>query len=467
MYIVHVHTNTLRACVLAGLDRLHCHCYCHNFTQATAFAPMSDIASKDAGAAPSVVIDNITACRICGSEQLEDVIDLGTQRITSRWPVYGDFSTPSTPISLCACQQCHLLQLRQTTFASELYEYSYGYRSGISNTMRSHLLEYQQEIVSKVTLNDNDIVVDIGSNDSTMLQHYDSRLRRVGIDPTGSQFAQYYGDVQLLPTYFCEEVFVKAFPGGQKAKIVSSISMFYDLPDPVQFAKDIEAVLAEDGVWTCEQSYMPMMVDTNSVDTICHEHLEYYGLKQIKLIADKANLKIIDLQFNSCNGGSSRLYFAKKSSSLVAKNADLVESVLRTEDEYYKNGNEYYREFMRKCDAEVAKLRQFVVSENAKGKVFHIYGASTKGNCTLQYADLGESLIPFAVERNPDKAGKMTATGIPIIMEEEMRRSPPDYLLVLPWHFRDEIVVREKEFRDNGGKMVFPFPHFEVVGADA
>jgi hypothetical protein len=288
----------------------------------------------------AVVIETITQCRICKSEKLEDVIDLGTQMITSRWPVYGDNSTPRTPISLCACQECNLLQLRQTTFASEMYEYDYGYRSGISNTMRTHLKEYREEMASKVVLNDSDIVVDIGSNDSTMLQLYDSKLRRVGIDPTGSQFAQYYGDVSLLPTYFTKDVFNNAYP-GEKAKIVSSISMFYDLPDPVQFASDIESILADDGVWTCEQSYMPMMIDTNSVDTICHEHLEYYGLKQIKLIADKANLKIIDVQFNSCNGGSSRIYFAKLCNPIAQKNTALLESVLQKEEENYKNGNEY------------------------------------------------------------------------------------------------------------------------------
>ena len=425
---------------------------------------MSDFA-KDVVETEAVVVETINTCRLCKSERLEDVIDLGTQMITSRWPVYGDHSTPRTPISLCACQECNLLQLRQTTFASELYEYDYGYRSGISNTMRTHLKEYQTEMASKVVLSDNDIVVDIGSNDSTILQLYDSRLRRVGIDPTGSQFKQYYGTVSLLPTYFTREAFTAAYP-GEKAKIVSSISMFYDLPDPVQFASDIESILADDGVWTCEQSYMPMMIATNSVDTICHEHLEYYGLKQIKLIADKAHLKIIDLQFNSCNGGSSRIYFAKQSSSIPPQNTALLERVLQEEEGYYSNGNEYYREFMRKCDVEVQKLRQFILSENAKGKTFNVYGASTKGNCTLQYADLGEREIPFAVERNPDKVGKMTATGIPIIIEETMRQHPPDYLLVLPWHFRAEIVAREKEFRDKGGKMVFPFPHFEVVGSD-
>jgi len=339
-------------------------------------------------------------------------------------------------------------------------------RSGISNTMRSHLKEYQEEITSKVVLNDGDIVVDIGSNDSTMLQLYSSNLRRVGIDPTGSQFSQYYGDVALLPTYFNRDVFNAAFPGDQKAKIVSSISMFYDLPNPVQFASDIESILHAEGVWTCEQSYMPMMVETNSIDTICHEHLEYYGIKQIKLIADKANLKIVDVKFNSCNGGSSRLYFAKKDSAvdLTPESAALLASILEKEDALYKNGNDYYREFLRNCDVEVQKLRDFILSENSAGKRVYVYGASTKGNCTLQYARLGEQEIPFAVERNPTKEGKMTATGIPIILEDTMRQNPPDYLLVLPWHFRAEILEREKEFFRNGGKMIFPFPFFEVVG---
>jgi hypothetical protein len=201
-------------------------------------------------------MDSINNCRICNSGNLQDVISLGEQYITSRFPKYGDFSTPKTPIDLCVCLQCRLLQLRQTTFASELYEHEYGYRSGISNTMRQHLLQYKEEITQIVQLNDGDTIVDIGSNDSTMLQYYSDKLRRIGVDPTGSQFAQYYGDVELLPTYFTESNFRGKYGDSVKCKLVSSISMFYDLPDPVQFAKDIYSVLADDGIWTCEQSYV-------------------------------------------------------------------------------------------------------------------------------------------------------------------------------------------------------------------
>jgi GDP-mannose 4,6-dehydratase len=408
------------------------------------------------------IISTIKNCRLCKSEKIIDIISLGEQFITSRFPVFGDFSTPKTPIDLCKCEECGLLQLKQTTYSSELYEYEYGYRSGISNTMREHLKNYQEEILSIVSLNDGDVIVDIGSNDSTMLQYYSNSLKRIGVDPTGKQFQQYYGDVELLPTYFTIDNFRTVYP-ELKCKVVSSISMFYDLPDPVQFAKDIFSILHEDGIWTCEQSYMPTMLKTNSIDTICHEHLEYYALTQVKNIADRAGFKIIDVKFNDCNGGSFRVYFAKKSSIIYSENTNLIEFILNDENSLGIMDNKIYKEFISNCDKEIDKLCEFIkyIQENSKN--MYVYGASTKGNCLLQYAKLGNNHMKYAVERNPKKIGKMTSTGIEIISEETMRENPPNYLLVLPWHFRKEIIEREDEFLRNGGQLVFPFPKFEIV----
>ena len=403
-------------------------------------------------------------CRICKDDKLVDVISLGEQFITSRFPKYGDFSTPKTQITLCMCKTCGLIQLRETTDSSELYEYEYGYRSGISNTMRDHLKKYQEEIVSKVQLEIGDIIVDIGSNDSTMLQYYSSDLRRIGVDPTGKQFQQYYGDVELLSTYFNCENFLNNF-GKIKCKIVSSISMFYDLPDPVQFAKDIHSVLEDDGIWTCEQSYLLTMLKLNSIDTICHEHLEYYALHQIKNIADRANFKIIDVLFNDCNGGSFRIYFAKRDSILHKENTELINKILLNESEVGIMNEQLYKNFMKNCDIQVKYLKDFIETVNKNNKKVYIYGASTKGNCLLQYAKLNETHIKYAVERNPKKIGKMTITGTEIISEETMRDSPPDYLLVLPWHFRNEIMSRETSFSSSGGQFIFPFPHFEIIGS--
>jgi nucleoside-diphosphate-sugar epimerase len=362
------------------------------------------------------------------------------------------------------CESCGLVQLRETTDCNELYEYEYGYRSGISNTMRTHLKQYQEEILTKIQLSSGDIIVDIGSNDSTMLQYYSNDLIRIGVDPTGKQFSQYYGEVELLSTYFTYENFTTAF-GNIQPKMVSSICMFYDLPDPVQFAKDIHSILHDDGIWTCEQSYLPTMIKTNSIDTICHEHLEYYSLHQVKDIADRAGFSIIDVKFNDSNGGSFRVYFAKNTTTVHIPNTTLVNAILAEEYEYGIMNLDLYRKFMENVNNEVNKLRNFIENVIANGKSVYIYGASTKGNCLLQYAKLDETYMKYAVERNPNKIGKMTSTGIEIISEEKMRENPPDYLFVLPWHFRDEIIVRENTFLENGGQFIFPFPHFDVVGS--
>ena len=410
------------------------------------------------------IVNNIQACRICESFNLNIIISLGDQYITSRFPNYGDYSIPKTPIDLCVCQNCRLLQLYQTTIPSELYEYEYGYRSGISNTMRQHLKQYQEEIISLVKLSENDIIVDIGSNDSTMLQYYSNKLKRIGIDPTGNQFKEYYGEVELLPTYFTYDNFVNKF-GNIKCKVVSSISMFYDLPNPVQFAKDIHNILHDDGIWTCEQSYMLSMIKTNSIDTICHEHLEYYCLYQIKEIADRANFKIINIKFNNCNGGSFRIYFAKKDSNLYKEDTELINKIIKEEIDYGILNDNIFKIFMDKCNEQVNKLKTFISTVNKNNKKIYIYGASTKGNCLLQYTNITENDIKYAVERNPKKEGKMTSTGIKIIMEEQMRNEEPDYLLVLPWHFKEEIIQREHQFLEKGGQIIFPFPEFEIIGS--
>lgn len=395
------------------------------------------------------------ACRICKTDSCEDVINLGNQVITSRWPKVGETMPPSTPITLMMCKTCGLVQLRDIVPGSEMYEHMYGYRSGISGTMRAHLRAYVDEITGLVSLKEGDAVLDIGSNDATLLKMYPSTLQRHGCDPTGSQFSlEYLPDILLTPTYFTKEAVAYL---GLTYKVVSSISMFYDLPDPVQFARDIHAVLHPEGLWTFEQSYIKTMIDRNSFDTICHEHIEYYGIRQIKHILDLAGFKIVRISLNDCNGGSSRVFAAKKESSW-AEETEAVQKMLDAEAHLADPAT--YRSFMKSCDVELAKLKAHLKTEQTT----YIYGASTKGNCLLQYANIGPSDIKYAVERNLEKVGCMTSTGIEIISEETMRANPPGYLLVLPWHFKTEIVAREHAFLKAGGKLIFPLPTFEIVG---
>lgn len=404
---------------------------------------------------------NIIKCRICQSSDYEDVIDLGNQIITSRFPKVGDYSTPSTPICLIQCNECKLVQLKEHLNGSELYEYEYGYRSGINNTMRQHLKTYNDYVQSYITLSNVDAVLDIGSNDSTFLSCYPSDIKRVGIDPTGKQFAEYYKNIDLIPTYFTKNN-VRNVYDNIKFKIVTSISMFYDLPDPVQFAKDIFDVLDDDGIWSLEQSYILTMIKRKSIDTICHEHIEYYSVKNIKEIMDRAGFKIINITENECNGGSFRITVAKQNSTKFLEASSLVNKYLENENLYKLSDPNSYKKFLKDCDYEVEKLKMLIEAINKSGKKVYIYGASTKGNCLLQYANIGPNLVKYAVERNLQKVGKMTSTFIEIISEETMRENPPDYLLVLPWHFRDEIIKRESAFLENGGSFIFPFPQLEI-----
>jgi GDP-D-mannose dehydratase len=401
-------------------------------------------------------------CRICQGGDFTDIIDLGYQIITSRFPKIEDPDPPSTRICLVQCRECSLVQLKYTVNACELYENLYGYRSGINHTMRQHLKDYNQELVSKVDLKDNDYVLDIGSNDATTLKCYSNRLNRVGIDPTGKQFEDYYTDnIMLIPTYFTKSNIQDRFGSDVKFKLVSSISMFYDLPDPVQFAKDIHDIIDDEGIWTLEQSYLLTMIEKNSIDTICHEHLEYYGVKQIKNIMDRAGLKILYISLNDCNGGSFRIFVAKKNSK-YEEATDLVKQFLDREELAGIHHPETYELFMKTSDRQIELLKNFINTIKSNDKDIYIYGASTKGNCLLQYGNIGPECIQYAVERNPLKIGLTTSTRIPIISEETMRSNPPAYQLVLPWHFRDEIIVREQQFLENGGQFIFPFPQFEI-----
>ena len=403
-------------------------------------------------------------CRICKNKNLEIVISLGHQKNTSIFPKYGNILNKTYPIDLVLCSDCGLLQLNETTPSYEMYETGgYGYRSSISYTMKKHLTDYNKELISKINFNSNDIVVDIGSNDAFTLKLYDNSLRRIGVDPTGKQFKEYYTDnIELLPNYFTLKNFKDNF-GEIKVKVVTSISMFYDLPDPVQFAQDIYQILDNDGIWSCEQSYLLYMLDTNSIDTICHEHLEYYSLSQIKEIANRANFKIIDVKFNDCNGGSFRIYFAKKESEIYSEATELINEILTNEEKYKLKEKETYKKFIKNCDYELNKLTNFINYVNDNEKTIQIYGASTKGNCVLQYCNITEDKVKYAVERNPNKVGYSTSTGIEIISEETMRKNPPDYLIVLPWHFKKEIIEREHEYLKNGGQLIFYFPTFEII----
>jgi len=407
----------------------------------------------------------IKACRVAkNSKNLLPVLSLGQQSLTGVFPKSSSEDVTVGPLELVWCPDSGLLQLKHTYESSEMYGDNYGYRSGLNQSMVDHLTSKVRYLERLVPLTTGDVVLDIGSNDCTTLKAYErTDIQRIGIDPTGKKFAEHYPvDVKLIPDFFSAAAYRSAI--DKQAKIVTSIAMFYDLEDPIAFAQQIEQCLADDGIWHFEQSYMPSMLRLNSYDTICHEHLEYYSLGAVKKILSSAGLKIVDVIMNNINGGSFAVTATKVAKSSRKVNSAVVDWMLEQEDRMGINTPKPYREFEEKVYRHREDLVRLIRGLVADGKKVFGYGASTKGNVVLQFCGLTSSEIPVIAEVNPEKFGRVTpGTHIPIVSEAEARAMKPDYFLVLPWHFKDGILRREKEYLASGGKFIFPFPEIEIV----
>lgn len=405
----------------------------------------------------------IKKCRISDSSNLITVLSLGEQYLTGAFPKSKEEKVTKGPVDLVWCPDSGLLQMKQSYDLGEMYGDNYGYRSGLNASMVKHL---QQKITALEKLarpDENDLVIDIGSNDATSLKAYTGKFHKVGIDPTGKKFKEYYtDDITLIPDFFSAAAFQKIF-AGQKAKIITSIAMFYDLEKPLDFVKDIEQCLADDGIWHFEQSYMPSMLRTNSYDTICHEHLEFYSLQVVKNMLESNGLRIVDVQMNDINGGSFAVTACKKDAS-YRSNGAVINWLLQQEAGMGLGTIKPYQEFAERTAKHKESLLALLEALVADGKKIIGYGASTKGNVLLQYCGITSRLISCIAEVNEEKFGSYTpGTLIPIVSEKEAKAMKPDYFFVLPWHFKNNILSREKEYLEQGGKFIFPLPEIEIV----
>lgn len=406
----------------------------------------------------------IKACRVGKKADLVSVVDLGSQALTGVFPKSPSEVVTVGPLELVWSPSSGLLQLKHSYEPEEMYGDNYGYRSGLNQSMVDHLTNKVGGLERMVNPTSGDVVLDIGSNDCTTLKAYaDQSLKRIGIDPTGQKFSSFYPDgIDLVPNFFSADAFRTV--SDKPAKIVTSIAMFYDLEDPIAFARQIAEVLAADGVWHFEQSYMPSMLRLNSYDTICHEHVEYYSLSVVDKILDAADLKLVDVVMNNVNGGSFAVTATHKKNVSTKVNQTVIDWLLGQEDRMGLNTPRPYRDFEERIFRHKEDLSHLVRDLVADGKKVFGYGASTKGNVMLQFCGLTAAEIPVIAEVNPEKYGRFTpGTHIPIVSEKEARAMKPDYFLVMPWHFKDGILKREREYLADGGNFIFPFPEIEII----
>ena len=401
----------------------------------------------------------IKNCRSCKSNRLIKVYSLGKQALTGIFPPKKNTKITKGDLSMVLCKKCKLLQLQHNFDSKEMYGDNYGYMSSLNKSMEFHLRVKAINLIKKYNLKSKNSILDIGSNDGTFLSFFSKNFKLFGCDPTIKKFSKFYRkDINQLPFFFSEEHFK-----NQKFNLITSIAMFYDLPDPLKFAKEIHNILDDKGVWHIELSYMPLMIKNTSYDTICHEHLEYYSLFSLKFLLNAANLKIINLSFNQINGGSIVLDISKKKSK-YKECKQLIDWVLEREKLNKYNELEKQKSFFKECQNHKILLKKLLKTLKNQNKKVLGYGASTKGNVLLQYCNIKSDMINNIAEVNKFKFNKYTpGTNIKIISEKEAKLKKPDYFLVLPWHFKDHIIKKEKNFLKNGGKLIFPLPDIEIV----
>ncbi len=413
-----------------------------------------------------------TTCRVCEGA-LEPVLDLGSMYV-SDFILPGESDGTKAPLALAICRECRLLQLKHTVPAETMYR-NYWYRSGTNRTMRTALADIANKAETLIRLKAGESVLDIGCNDGTLLASYRTEgIRKVGFDPAENLAEISRGVVDKLVVGFFRREAFRDDPelAGCSPKIVTSIAMFYDLEDPNRFVADVKEVMDPEGLWIVQMSYLPLMLKTNEFGNICHEHLEYYSLSSFEYLLDRHAFEVVDVELNDINGGSIRAYIRNRGADpdrfADATYRGLAKGrVRRLRDQEVRMGLSdigTYLEFAFWVDRIREDVVGFIRGEVARGKKVYVYGASTKGNTLLQYFGLDRTLIAGAAERNPDKWGKVTVgTRIPIVSEEDARAAKPDYFLVLPWHFLEEFLQREKAFLHAGGRFIVPMPHFTLI----
>lgn len=406
----------------------------------------------------------IEKCRVCGNTHLVTVLDLGDQYVSGIFPKTIDMNMYRGPLELVKCDEssggCGHVQLLHTFDLPTMYGDEYGYRSGLNQSMVTHLKEKYEKISNDINLQDNDIIVDIAGNDGTFLGFFPDYTRRLSIDPTSKKFAKYYKDgVDKVADFFSTEVYKSKF-GNEKAKVITSFSMFYDLEDPCEFARQVNEVLdSSNGIWVTEQSYMPEMLRANSFDTVCHEHLSYYGMRQLKYIMDQSNFKIVDFEFNDVNGGSISVVAANKNSNYT-ECTEKLNVILQTELNEKLNTVEPWEDLklrMVDCKEQFYKLIKKCKDNNLK---IAALGASTKGNVTLQTWGIDDTIVEVVGDVNPDKDGSYTpGTWIPITSEDKVLDNY-DVFVILPWHFK-KFFVNNPKFK--GKTLLFPLPTPQLI----
>jgi len=402
-------------------------------------------------------------CRNCNSNNFKKIINIGKQPISSIFYKKKKFNLKKYSLDLYKCKSCNLIQLSKEAPLGMMYGESYGYQTSISKLMVDHLKKKIQFINSKKYIKKNSYILDIGSNDGTFLNLYKKSNYLFGIDPSSNKFKNFYrNDINRINNFFSKKIIENYLKKNNFKKknfdLISSFAIFYDISNPNQFCADIYDLLDTNGIWIAEFSYFPLMLKNLTYDQICHEHLTYYTLEVFESILKKNGLKVLDVFFNEINGGSIEVVCAKKESKHKI-NEKKIKSILK--DEGLITDKSYQKFNMRINN--IKKNINLFFHKNKKNNIIG-YGASTKGNVVLNHCGISNKKLKYICDGNILKTGRYTpGTNIKIISKKEINIIKPNFLFVLIWSFREEVIKEQIEYLKKGGNLVFHLPRFHII----
>ncbi len=403
----------------------------------------------------------INCCRICNSKKLEVLFSLGNLAFSGKFANSKRKNIKKGLIKLVKCKACSLVQLDRNFNSKFLYGKDYGYRTGINKTMTNHVKKIVKDASKFVKLKKNDSVLDIASNDGTLLNFYSKSITTVGIDPILDKYKKNYNNIDFKISDFFNLKSINKI-GIKNYKIITALSVFYDLKDPNLFIRNVKKILHKDGVFVLEHADLLLILKYNLFDTICHEHLEYYSTRIINYLLSKYDLKIYKHIYNDINGGSSQYYIVHKNSKYKV-NSKKIAKIIYTEKKYGLDKKITYLKFYKRIVNIKKELVTLLNKIRNNNKVIHGYGASTKGNILLQFFGISKNFLECIADRNDMKNNLYTpGTKIKIVTEKISRKQKPNYYLVLPWHFKKEILSRELPIRKKGTKFIFPLPKLRI-----
>lgn len=398
-------------------------------------------------------MEKATHCRLCGEILSSTVIEFQDQFVSNFVHQSSIEHGVKVPIDLVICESCTMVQQVYSAPQEILYSQNYWYRSGVTDTMRQQLSDIVDACFDELQINKDDIMLDIGANDGTMLHYAKEKCLTVGIDPAKNLFSQLKENCDFASNDFWSASAYQALARKHdlgRPKVVTAIGMFYDLEDPMSFVRDIADIMHDDGIFVAQLMTLEPMLEKNDLGNLCHEHLEFYTYSSLVYLFENSGLEIYKVTENNTNGGSYRIFARKYKSGSISYNQKIDYHLIE--------------EFKARVDKIGSELNALIEEINTRGETIHVLGASTKGNCILQYFGIDSEKIKFASERSPEKYGLYTiGTGIKILSEEDSRSLKPNYYLILPWAFKDEIIARESNHVARGGKFILPFPNLKVI----